>query len=272
VSQSFFILFRQYKDFDILAQTLENRKYSRIIAVLRIRDVYPGSRILIFIHPGSRIPDLGSRIPDPKKATKERGEKKLVVICCHKFHKIVNYFSFEVLKKKIWANFQRIIELFTKKIVKKLLKIWSWDPGVKKHPIPDPGSGSSVFLTPGSKIRKRCFPDSGSQSCPLFISGQLAAASVDWSRSSPAKKTPDAAAMAEIASISKVRFTSILCAIHTDINLTRRVKRLSYLLLSEQYRYIYCSVECSVGFVRQGSVLFALYSLLYPGKSSLTTE
>ncbi len=42
---------------------------------------------------------------------------------------MVNYFSFEVLKKKIWANFQRIIELFTKKIVKKLLKIWSWDPG-----------------------------------------------------------------------------------------------------------------------------------------------
>jgi hypothetical protein len=28
----------------------------------------------------SRIPDLGSRIPDQKTATKERGEKKLVVI------------------------------------------------------------------------------------------------------------------------------------------------------------------------------------------------
>jgi hypothetical protein len=47
----------------------------------------PGSRILIFTHPGSRIPDLGSRIPDlgsripdPKTATKERGEKKIVVI------------------------------------------------------------------------------------------------------------------------------------------------------------------------------------------------
>ncbi len=49
-------------------------------AVLRIRDVYPGSRILIFTHPGSRIPDPGTRIPDPKTATKERGEKKLVVI------------------------------------------------------------------------------------------------------------------------------------------------------------------------------------------------
>ncbi len=48
------------------------------LRALRIQDVYPGSRILIFVHPGSRIPDLGSRIPDPKIATKERGEKKLL--------------------------------------------------------------------------------------------------------------------------------------------------------------------------------------------------
>jgi hypothetical protein len=40
-------------------------------AVLRIRDVYPGSRILIFTHSGSRI-------SDPKTATKERGEKNLL--------------------------------------------------------------------------------------------------------------------------------------------------------------------------------------------------
>jgi hypothetical protein len=76
------------------------------------------------------IPDpdfFPSRIPDPKTATKERGEKKClsylfmwpqILQNC-----TVNYFSFEVLKKKIWANFQRNIELFTKKIVKKLLKI-----------------------------------------------------------------------------------------------------------------------------------------------------
>jgi hypothetical protein len=52
---------------------------SALKAVLRIRDVYPGSRILIFTHPGSQIPDPGSRIPDPKTGRKERGEKKLVV-------------------------------------------------------------------------------------------------------------------------------------------------------------------------------------------------
>ncbi len=109
------------------------------------------------------IPDPGSRIPDPgsKNSNKRERWKKIschTFLCSHKFHKIVNYFSFEVLKKKIWANFQRMIELFTKKIVKKLLKIWSCDPGcgknlfripdpgVKKHPIPDPGSGSATLL------------------------------------------------------------------------------------------------------------------------------
>jgi hypothetical protein len=116
------------------------------------------SRILIFTHPGSRIPDLGSRI---QKQQQKREVKKIschTFLCSHKFHKIVNYFSFEVLKKKIWANFQRTIELFTKKNVKKLLKIWSWDPGsgknlfripnpgVKKHPIPDPGSATLAAM------------------------------------------------------------------------------------------------------------------------------
>jgi hypothetical protein len=56
-----------------------------------------------------RIPDLRSRIPDPKTATKERGEKKIswqTFFCSHKFHKIENYFIFQMLKKKIWASFQ----------------------------------------------------------------------------------------------------------------------------------------------------------------------
>jgi hypothetical protein len=41
----------------------------------------------------------------------------------HKFYKILKNFTFEVLKKKMLANFQRIVELFTQKIVTKLLKI-----------------------------------------------------------------------------------------------------------------------------------------------------
>jgi hypothetical protein len=61
-----------------------------------------------------------------------------------------------VLKKKIWANFQRIVELFTQKIVTKLSKIGIWDPGSGKKPIPypgvkkapDPGSGSATLDRP----------------------------------------------------------------------------------------------------------------------------
>jgi hypothetical protein len=56
-----------------------------------------------------------------------------------------------MLKKKIWANIQRIIELFTQKIVTKLSKIWGWDPGSGKKPIPDPGSGGQKGT--GSRIR-----------------------------------------------------------------------------------------------------------------------
>ncbi len=71
-----------------------------------------------------RIPDPDfspSRIPDPKTSTKERGEKNLLsyLFCSHKFHKIEKYLIFEMLKKKIWPSFQRIIELFTQTFVTK---------------------------------------------------------------------------------------------------------------------------------------------------------
>ncbi len=79
----------------------------------------------------------------------------------HKFHKIVHYFSFEVLKKKISANFQRIIELFTPKIGTKLSKVWVWDPGVKKAP--DPGSRSTTLARMQYTCRypRHCTPRSG---------------------------------------------------------------------------------------------------------------
>jgi hypothetical protein len=54
----------------------------------------------------------------------KRGENKKNVcptfFCSHKYHKIENNFTFELVKKKIWANFQRIVELFTRKIGIKL--------------------------------------------------------------------------------------------------------------------------------------------------------
>jgi hypothetical protein len=80
------------------------------------------------------IPDpdfYPSRIPDPKTAIKGIGEKKLVGHTFFWSHKL-NYFILDMLKKKNWANFQRITEN-------------------RKKPIPDPGS--RVQKDTGSRIR-----------------------------------------------------------------------------------------------------------------------
>ncbi len=62
-----------------------------------------------------------------------------------------------MIKKKIWAKYQRIIEVFTQKIVTKLSKIWGWDPrsGIRKKPIPDPGSRGQKGT--GSRIRNTAY-------------------------------------------------------------------------------------------------------------------
>jgi hypothetical protein len=75
----------------------------------------------------------------------------------HKFHIIEYYVIFEKLKKKIWANFQRIVEVFTLKMFNMLSNIWVWDPRswIRKKPIPDPGvkkapdpgSGSATLIS-----------------------------------------------------------------------------------------------------------------------------
>jgi hypothetical protein len=59
-----------------------------------------------------------------------------------------------MVKKKIWANFQRIMELFTQKFVTTLSKIGFYDPGFGKNLfwIPDPYPG----------IKKTSDPRSGS--------------------------------------------------------------------------------------------------------------
>jgi hypothetical protein len=76
--------------------TFHRHLHHVIHAVLRIRDVYPGSWILFFVHPGSRI----------QKEQLKRGVKK---ISCPTFSfvatnitkKIENYLIFELVKKKI---------------------------------------------------------------------------------------------------------------------------------------------------------------------------
>jgi hypothetical protein len=62
-----------------------------------------------------------------------------------------------MFKKKNWSNFQRLIELFTQKIVTKLLKIWVWDPGSGKNlfRIPDPGAPDPGSATLARKTSNR---------------------------------------------------------------------------------------------------------------------
>jgi hypothetical protein len=117
----------------------------------------------------SRIPDFESRIPDlgSKNSNKREGGKKIschTFFCSHKFHITENYFILEMLKKKIWANFQRITELFNKIIVTKLSKIWVWDLGSE---IRDSGSRKNLFRIPDPGVKKS--PDPGSGSATLFV-------------------------------------------------------------------------------------------------------
>jgi hypothetical protein len=70
----------------------------------------PGSLILIFIHPGSQIPNPGSqildprsRISDPTTTTKEEGGQNLLIypFCIHKSHKIEKKFLVWTGREKI---------------------------------------------------------------------------------------------------------------------------------------------------------------------------
>jgi hypothetical protein len=86
---------------------------------------------------------------------KDIGEKKFVVIpffWSHKFHNI-GLFCFRNVEEKNLCQFSKNYRLFTRKIVSKLSKIWAWDPGSGKKPIPDPG------------VKRHRIPDPDSQHC-----------------------------------------------------------------------------------------------------------
>jgi hypothetical protein len=72
---------------------------------------------------------------------------------------------FEMLNKKIWANFQRIIVFFTQKIVTKLSKIWVWDPGSEIRDPEKTYSGSRIQSSKRHRI-----PDPDPQHCFLASS------------------------------------------------------------------------------------------------------
>jgi hypothetical protein len=76
-------------------------------------------------------------IPDSKTATKERGEKKLVVIPFFVTTNVTKLKIILFLKKGRRKNFS------PKKLSLKLPKIWVWDPRSGKKPFPDPGPRGS---------------------------------------------------------------------------------------------------------------------------------
>jgi hypothetical protein len=92
-----------------------------------------------------------------------------------------------MLKKKIWANFQRIIELFTQKIVNKLSKIMGLGSGIRKKPfrIPDPGVKKAPDLDPQHWSRKHQIPDTGfrvPQNCTIHIFSDPQVPGLRWRR------------------------------------------------------------------------------------------
>ncbi len=115
----------------------------------------------------ARIPDSDfypSRIPEPKTVTKERGEKKIVIIlffCSHKFYKIEYYVIFELLKNKFGPIFKELLKFLPKNfsICSQIYGFGIRDPrsGIRKKPIPDPG------------IKKAPDPGSGSATLDFFV-------------------------------------------------------------------------------------------------------
>jgi hypothetical protein len=115
----------------------------------------PGYRILIFIHPRSRI-------SDPKTATKDWGENFFWVkqfFCSHKFHKTQYYFIFDMLKKKFGPIFQELLKFLPKEL----------SPSPQKYGfgIRDPGSRKNLFRIPDPGVKKA--PDPGSESATLLL-------------------------------------------------------------------------------------------------------
>ncbi len=118
----------------------------------------------------SRIPGPGSRIPDPKTATKEKGEKRLVVL---PFFVAANITKLKIILFLNWfrknlVNLQRIINFLSKTLSFSFSKYrfairdprsWIWDLGseirdpklgIRKKPTPDPGSNRHRIPDPDS--------------------------------------------------------------------------------------------------------------------------
>ncbi len=105
-------------------------------AVLRIRHVYPGSRILIL-----PISEPGSRISDPKTATKETGETKFFVI---PFYWATNFTKLNIIlvlkcwRYKFGSIFKELYNFLPKKLSLSSQTYGFVIQGSKRHRVPDP--------------------------------------------------------------------------------------------------------------------------------------
>ncbi len=110
--------------------------------VLRIRDVYPGSPIRVFFHPGSWV---------------QGGKKKKICYLTflnffwHKFYKIKNHLIFRTWTEKDWSQYNLIIFKLKKfKLSFSENMGWIGDPRSRKT---YPGSGSRGQKSTDSRIR-----------------------------------------------------------------------------------------------------------------------
>ncbi len=105
--------------------------------MLRIRDVYPGSRIQFFFL--SQIADLGSRVQQQQKRGREKNTFPSI-FSRNKFRKVKNYFILEKTQEQIVKTLLLSSQKYGLRIPKRIQ--WS-----KKHCISDPdrNTGTADF-------------------------------------------------------------------------------------------------------------------------------
>ncbi len=105
------------------------------------------------------FPDSGSRIPDPKTATKKRDEKKFVIIT---FFVATNFTKLNIIlflkcwRKNFWPNFEELFKFLPKKLA---LSSKKYGFGIR-----DPRSGIRInlFRNPDLGVKNALDPGSGS--------------------------------------------------------------------------------------------------------------
>ncbi len=132
--------------------------WSRYLRNAKFKDL--GCLSLILILYPSRIPDLGSWIPDPSTAAREKGESNLLsyLFCSHKYKK--KLFNLQTGKEKNLGQLTKNCQTFSQKIGIKLSNMGLGseirdpknlfripNPEVKKEPNPGSWSVTLIFCT-----------------------------------------------------------------------------------------------------------------------------